>query len=152
MTIDANAPPDVSAYADMLVATALGVSLGITLARIHYPKLDQTSPLRPCILIEGTEATTSRYAEMGVAGNPTGTLTAVLYADLTTSIAQMETYGRTLKAQLAALSTGLPVRDVSVELCSDPTPGQRSGEDSTSADATPAFRSLRFVTSWGLSP
>lgn len=151
MTIDANANAEVVALADMFVATALGVSLGITLSKIHYPKIDMTAAsLRPCVLIESTEGASERYAEMGVAGNPVGVLTAVLIADPSVSIAQMETYGRTFKHQLSALSTGLPVRSISAELSSDMNPGQRAAEDTT-ADAQAGYRSVRFTISWGLS-
>lgn len=146
-------PPAIDAFRDMLVACAGSVAFGLVQARFHYPSIDMNtsgSATRPCCLLDQVRPTEyESYAEKGVTGNPSGTLTATIYAE--SSVSTMEDLAATLCREVQALSTGLFVRSATPGRCSDLNPGQRAADDTT-ADNKSGFRSIMITVEWGLSP
>jgi len=145
-------PPAIGAFRDMVVACASAVSFGLVQARFHYPLIDMNtsgSATMPCCLLDESGSQRERYAEAGVLGNPSGTLTATIHSD--SSISTLEELARSLCSELLGQSTGLPLRSATAGRSSNQTPGQRAADDTT-ADAKAGFRSIMITVEWGLSP
>ncbi len=145
-------PAAVSAFRDMIVACASSVSFGLVQANIHYPKAVVTgtgAESRPFAVLTEVSHNRSRYAEAGVLGNPSGTLTATIHAESTVST--LEELARNICSELTQQSTGLPLRSAVCTLSSDPTPGQRAA-DLTTADNTAEIREVTITVEWGLNP
>jgi hypothetical protein len=146
----ANPPPAVTAARDMLLACASLTAAGVTTSSIHYPTAaiapDAGTPDGlPCVLLAETSSTRNKYAEIGVAGLPGGTLTATIYASLTAG--EIETLGRAVAAELLQQSTGLPLTDVSADLCSDP----ETGNDAEAVTLPAAsHRAMTITINYGL--
>lgn len=137
----------------MLVACAAAVTAGLAEARFHYPMAimsGASADTRILCVLDQISISRDRYAEGGVLGNPSGTITATIYSDSDT-VPTLESLAEDLCSQLLSQSTGLPIRSAVPSRASDPTPGQRAA-DATTADNTAQFRAVSLTIEWGLSP
>lgn len=146
-------PDAIAAARDMIVACASAATYGLTSGRFHYPTATMSgasADTRPLAILDQVHISRERYAESGVLGNPSGTITATIYSDADT-ISTMESLAEDICSELLAQSTGLPLRSAVPGRASDPTPGQRAA-DQTTADNTSQFRAITITIEWGLSP
>jgi hypothetical protein len=139
-----NAP---AAIGDMLVACASAVAAGLVSARFHYPAAalaaddGTTADTKPLVVLAEESSERTPYAEIGVAGLPSGSLMATIYSDSHT-IGQLETLADDLCLDLSKLSVGLPNVSARRVRASDPTPEER---------AAGAHRCIDIEISYGLS-
>lgn len=153
MTWTTPVPDALTAARTMLVACASAVTAGLAEARFHYPTATMngaSADTRILCVLDQVALSRDRYAEGGVLGNPSGTITATIYSDDAT-ISTLESLAEDLCSELLAQSTGLPIRSAVPGRASDPTPGQRAAEQTT-ADNTAQFRAITVTIEWGLSP
>jgi len=150
-------PPDVIVeLRAMLIACAGAVSAGLVSGNVHFPYAvaesdDATSAdAMPRAVLSETSHSRTRYAEMGTAALPNGQLIVTIDAE-GSDVGQTEQLGRTIAAELAAQSTGLPITGTSVGLCSEESAGRRAA-DATTGDAKAAYRTITITVDWGLSP
>ena len=153
MVWTAPVPDAVVALRTMLVACASAVSAGLAEARFHYPTATMngsSADTRMLAVLDQVSFSRNKYAEGGVLGNPTGTITCTIFSDSDT-ISTMESLAEDLCSELLSQSTGLSITSAVPSRASDPTPGQRAAE-ATTADNTAQFRSVTLTIDWGLSP
>jgi hypothetical protein len=146
-------PPDaVDALSTMLLACSSFTGAGFTSANIHYPaaaiEVDDgggsKDALPICLLAETTNSRTP-YAEIGVAGLPSGELTAVLYVD--TDAGTLEKLARAICKELGTV-VGLPNLNASAGMCSNPTKGARAADADDHAQAS--HRAIEITITYGL--
>lgn len=147
-------PDSVTQFKAMLVACASVGSAGIVAGSVYYPSAviasdDSTAAAtKPYAVIGEPQHTRTRYAEMGIAGLPGGTLQAVFHFDAG-DIATAEAFARTVCNELETQSTGLPIQSASTELSSEPQAEDLAADNTI---ATAAEVTVTVTVEWGLRP
>lgn len=148
-----NPPTAVTELRAMLLASSSFTGASFTSGSVHYPSAamesdDATSPdaMPLCVLAEESHDRT-RYAE-GARGLPSGGLSIVLHVD--TDTGTLEVLGRSILDDLLLLgqSQGLPIRNGSVGLSSEPDNAQRAAD---ATDTSAQSNSLTISVQYGLT-
>jgi len=102
----------------------------------------------PLWLLAETDTQRTPYAEAGTIGLPSGTLAATYYKDA--DAGTIEKYARTIAGELSAI-VGLPNPQVSVQMCSDPSPGALAVDEQGATGTTNAkHRAITLIIQYGL--
>ena len=145
-------PEAVTQIRTMLLACASVSGAGITSDRLYYPKAavtadDSTTPAtKPYGVLDEVFSSRKRFLEPGVLGLPSGTIQVVWHFD--PDIGTIEDFARDVAAELYSQASGLPIRDVSTDLSTEPTPGELAADLTTS---TAAEVTATTTIEWGLS-
>ncbi len=118
-----NAPAMVSQLRTQLVACA---GWKAPLPAVHYPKADLTDSPELVAVLSELSREMNPYAA-GAYGLLAGELQVTLHKKHS-SIAEVETLGRTILDQLLQQQSGIPFRTVGCGLSSDPTSAQEAGD------------------------
>lgn len=134
-----DAPANVTALRDALIATSTAISIGLASGRVHFPTLafpDITTSDFPLALIGEGEASFVRsgYAE---SREDTTVLTVQIYALSSTSIGTLHGYARSIAAQLCEWETGLAISRATAGIVSDLRQGREAAAEDTGANAIP---------------
>lgn len=117
-------PAEVSAGRDMMQASTTWTTGSGSQSQIHYPDFTiATDTVFPACLIVRELHERTAYAA-GSLALPTGQLRFELYANMT--ISQIEAFAQGIASDLAAMTTGLAVRNVTTALAGEISEGRNA--------------------------
>lgn len=147
-----NAPVEVAAFKAMLEASPMWVAQSGT---IHYPSVsvgDSALPDTPTFIVIEPAQDQSKVLAPGVVV-PGGRIQALLTMPDITGAA-IEKVARTILAEIATQSVGLPITGTDVGMCSDPNAGARASQEHSDENTLGdynATRTIALIATYGLT-